>query len=118
AAVGLVIGAFLIAPLADKVGRRPVMLGALGTLAVMLLLSGIAAYIWQLFVLRFITGIGLGTLVVCLNTTVAEYASDKARNMALAIMHIGFTIGMMLGSGIAALALEFAGWRPIFLAAG
>lgn len=118
AAVGLAIGAFLIAPLADKIGRRPVMLGALGTLAAMLLLSGVAANIWQLFVLRFITGVGLGTLVVCLNTTVAEYASDKARNMALAIMHIGFTIGMMLGSGIAALALEMAGWRPIFLAAG
>lgn len=118
AAVGLVIGAFLIAPLADKVGRRPVMLSALGTLAAMLLLSGIAANIWQLFVLRFITGIGLGTLVVCLNTTVAEYASDKARNMALATMHIGFTIGMMLGSGIAALALDLAGWRPIFIAAG
>lgn len=118
AAVGLAIGAFLIAPLADKIGRRPVMLGALGTLAVMLLLSGVAGNIWQLFVLRFITGIGLGTLVVCLNTTVAEYASDKARNMALAIMHIGFTVGMMLGSGIAALALELTGWRPIFLAAG
>lgn len=118
AAVGLVIGAFLVAPFADKIGRRPVMLSSLGTLAVALLASGVAANIWQLFVLRFITGIGLGTLVVCLNTTVAEHASEKSRNMALAILHIGFTIGMMLGSGIAAIALETAGWRLIFLSAG
>ncbi|MDV3456511.1 MFS transporter [Sphingomonas sp. HF-S4] len=118
AAVGLVIGAFVIGPMADKVGRRPIMLGALGTLAAMLLLSGIATDIWQLFVLRTVTGIGLGTLVVCLNTTVADNSSVKARNMSLAVLHIGFTFGMMLGSGIAAYALQTGGWRFIFLAAG
>ena len=117
-AVGLVIGAFVIGPMADKIGRRPIMLGALATLAAMLLLSGVAQNLPQLFVLRTITGVGLGTLVVCLNTTVAEYSSDKARNMSLAILHIGFTFGMMLGSGIAAYALQTSGWRLIFLAAG
>lgn len=118
AAVGLVIGAFVIGPMADKIGRRPVMLGALGTLAAMLLLSGAATQIWQLFILRTITGIGLGTLVVCLNTTVAENSSEKARNLSLAVLHIGFTFGMMLGSGIAAYALQTGGWRLIFFAAG
>lgn len=118
AAVGLVIGAFVIGPMADKIGRRPVMLGALGTLAAMLLLSGAATQIWQLFILRTITGIGLGTLVVCLNTTVAENSSEKARNLSLAVLHIGFTFGMMLGSGIAAYALQTGGWRMIFFAAG
>ncbi|WP_131818686.1 MFS transporter [Sphingomonas turrisvirgatae] len=117
-ACGLVIGAFVIGPMADKVGRRPIMLAALGTLATMLLLSGMAANIWQLFVCRTITGIGLGTLVVCLNTTVAEYASDKSRNMALAILHIGFSTGSMLGSAIAAVALDQGSWRMIFFAAG
>jgi MFS family permease len=117
-AVGLVIGAFLVAPLADRIGRRPVMLAALGTLAVTLLLSGASADIWQLLGLRFLTGIGLGTLVVCLNTTAAEYSSEKSRNISMAFVHIGFTLGMMLGSGIAAIVLETAGWRPIFYFAG
>lgn len=117
-AVGLVIGAFLIAPFADKIGRRPVMLGALGSLAVALLLTSAAGNIWHLLALRFITGIGLGTLVVCLNTTAAEYSSAKFRNMAMATVHIGFTLGMMLGSGIAAAVLVTGNWRYIFLAAG
>lgn len=117
-AVGLVIGAFLVAPFADKVGRRPVMLGALGSLAVSLLLTSAATDIWHLLALRFVTGIGLGTLVVCLNTTAAEYSSVKFRNMAMATVHIGFTLGMMLGSGIAAAVLGTGGWRTIFLAAG
>jgi predicted MFS family arabinose efflux permease len=60
----------------------------------------------------------LGTLVVCLNTTAAEYSSVKFRNMAMATVHIGFTLGMMLGSGIAAAVLSTGGWRTIFLAAG
>jgi MFS family permease len=117
-AVGLVIGAFLVAPFADKVGRRPVMLGALGSLAASLLLTSAAADIWHLLALRFVTGIGLGTLVVCLNTTAAEYSSVKFRNMAMATVHIGFTLGMMLGSGIAAAVLDTGNWRTIFLAAG
>jgi len=117
-AVGLVIGAFLVAPFADKVGRRPVMLGALGSLAASLLLTSAATDIWHLLALRFVTGIGLGTLVVCLNTTAAEYSSVKFRNMAMATVHIGFTLGMMLGSGIAAAVLGTGGWRTIFLAAG
>jgi len=117
-AVGLVIGAFLVAPFADKVGRRPVMLGALGSLAASLLLTSAATDIWHLLALRFVTGIGLGTLVVCLNTTAAEYSSVKFRNMAMATVHIGFTLGMMLGSGVAAAVLGTGGWRNIFLAAG
>jgi len=117
-AVGLVIGAFLVAPFADKVGRRPVMLGALGSLAASLLLTGAATNIWHLLALRFVTGIGLGTLVVCLNTTAAQYSSVKFRNMAMATVHIGFTLGMMLGSGIAAAVLGTGNWRTIFVAAG
>lgn len=118
AAAGLTFGAFVVAPLADRIGRRPVMLGALGTLMVALMLTAATHAVWQLVVLRFVTGISLGTLVVCLNTTVAEYASVKMRNISLAILHTGFTIGMILGSGIAALVLEPIGWRAIFIAAG
>lgn len=118
AAVGLTVGAFIVAPQADRFGRRPVMLSALGLLAIALLLTGISTNIWQLLVLRFITGVGLGTLVVCLNTTVAEFTSVKVRNLCLAIMHTGFTMGMIGGSGIAALVLEPIGWHAIFLSAG
>lgn len=117
-AVGLTIGAFLVAPMADKIGRRPIMLGAMGTLAVSVMATAFSTTVPHILVLRFITGIGLGTLVVCLNTCIAEFASDKARNLSLAIMHTGFTIGMMIGGGIAALLLETAGWRSIFIAAG
>ncbi|QEH81532.1 MFS transporter [Sphingomonas sp. C8-2] len=116
--VGLSIGAFAVAPLADRIGRRPVMLGAIGSLAAALLLTSVSTDVYQLLVLRLVTGVGLGTLVVCLNTTVAEVSTDKVRNVALAILHLGFTIGTMTASAVAVLALEYSGWRMIFVAAG
>ncbi len=118
ASVGLSVGAFVVAPFADKIGRRPVMLAAIGSLAVALLATSVSTNVYQLAILRFITGVGLGTLVVCLNTTVAEFSTDKVRNIALAVLHLGFTIGTMTASGIAVLALEYSGWRMIFVAAG
>jgi MFS family permease len=116
--VGLSVGAFVVAPFADRIGRRPVMLAAIGSLAAALLLTSIAGGVYELLALRFVTGVGLGTLVVCLNTTVAEVTTYKVRNVSLAILHLGFTIGTMTASGIAVLALEFSGWRMIFVAAG
>ncbi|MES2497512.1 MAG: MFS transporter [Pseudomonadota bacterium] len=118
ASVGLSIGAFVVAPFADRIGRRPVMLAAIGSLAVVLLATSVATNVYQLLVLRLITGVGLGTLVVCLNTTVAEFTTDKVRNVSLAVLHLGFTLGTMTASAVAVLALEFSGWRLIFLAAG
>ena len=116
--LGLSVGAFLVAPMADSLGRRPIMLTAIGSLALLLALTGLSTTILQLVVFRFLTGIGLGTLVVCLNTTVAEISSDGSRNLAMAMLHFGFTMGMMIGSGIAVLALQHGGWRSIFFAAG
>lgn len=117
ASVGLALGAFAIAPLADRFGRRPVMLAAIGSLAVTLSLTGAATSITQLLVLRFATGLALGTLVVCLNTTVAEFATPKARNVSMALLHIGFSLGTATAGAVAAAVLGGMGWRAVFYAA-
>jgi predicted MFS family arabinose efflux permease len=117
-AMGLVGGSFLIAPLADRFGRRPIMLAALGMLALCMLGTGLANNVSQLFVLRLTTGLALGTLVVSLNVTVAEFSSDRHRNLSMAVLHTGFTFGQMIGSTIAAVVLASAHWRYIFFAAG
>lgn len=117
ASVGLALGAFLIAPLADRFGRRPLMLTAIGSLAVTLALTGAATGIVQMLVLRFLTGLALGTLVVCLNTTVAEFSTVRARNVSLALLHIGFSLGMATAGAAAATFLGSGDWRGVFYAA-
>jgi len=115
---GLLAGAVLIAPLADKFGRRRVILTALATLAISLVLTSHVPNVPALAVLRFVTGIALGTMTVCLNVAVAEFSNARWRTFAVAMLHTGFTLGTMLGGTLAALLLKPYGWRSVFLAAG
>jgi MFS family permease len=117
-ATGLAIGAFFVAQLADRYGRQRVMLAATGTIAVAMVLTAVSMTVAQLAALRFITGICLGTLAVCLNVTVSEFANSKWRNISVAILHSGFSIGTMVGGTLAALLLAPYGWRSMFIAAG
>jgi len=117
ASIGLALGAFTIGPLTERIGRRPVMLTAIGSLTINLFLTAICNTVMVMAGLRFLTGLALGALVVCLNAHVAEYAGEKSRNMALAVLHVGFTIGLMAASTVAAIVLETLGWREVFMAA-
>jgi len=117
-AAGLAIGAFFIAQLADRFGRRAVTLVSTGTIAVAMFLTAVATSVPQLAALRFVTGVCLGTLAVCLNIMVSEFANARWRNMAVAFLHSGFSIGTMIGGTFAALLLAPYGWRSMFIAAG
>lgn len=116
AATGLALGAFFLAPLADKLGRRPLMMAALAAITVAHLFSALAQTVYELVALRFVMGLGLGVLVVSLNVMVSEYSNEKRRNIWLSILHSGFTVGMMLGGLVSGLLLEPYGWRTVFLA--
>lgn len=116
--VGLVIGAFFVAPVADLLGRRAVILSALTVITVVHWLSGIAPSIWIILVLRLFMGIGLGTLVVSLNVMVSEYSNERWRNLLIALLHTGFSVGMAVSGIVAALMLETLGWRYIFFTGG
>ena len=117
-ALGLAIGSFLIAPLADRIGRRLLMLLATGTIALAMLLTAATTNVMQLAALRFATGLCLGTLAVCLNIVVSEFSNARWRNMTVAFLHVGFSIGTMVGGTFAALLLVPFGWRSMFLATG
>ena len=117
-ATGLAIGAFLLAPLADRFGRRTLMLLSTGIIAAAMLLTALTTSVAQMAALRFTTGACLGTLAVCLNITVSEFSNARWRNMAVAVLHTGFSIGTMVGGTFAALLLAPYGWRSMFVATG
>ena len=58
--VGLALGAFFVAPVADRVGRRAVILMAVAIITVVHWVSAVAGNIWMILVLRFIMGLGFG----------------------------------------------------------
>jgi MFS family permease len=116
--VGLVLGAFLVAPAADRLGRRSVVLTALVLITLAHWCLAVSSSIWMVAGLRLVMGIGLGTLVVSLNVLVAEFSNDRLRNVLLAILHTGFSLGMGVSGATAALVLEPFGWRYIFVFGG
>jgi benzoate transport len=112
---GMGFGALLIAPLGDKLGRRPTILLCLVILLVGMLASAFAPGLIELVALRFFTGLGIGAVLANINIVVAEYATARRRNLCIALMSVGYPIGATLGGVAAVYLLQAWGWRSVFV---
>lgn len=112
---GMALGSLFIAPLADRFGRRPLILSCLALISISMLIASMTTSVEQLAVARVFTGLGIGGMLAALTTIVAEYSSNKRRAFAIAILMTGYPIGASLG-GVAAvfITLEY-GWRAVFV---
>ena len=111
---GMAIGSVFLAPLADKFGRRAVILSSLFIVTIGMLLAGLTNTFVQLAIVRFLTGLGVGGALASINVMVAEYSSDKYRGMAISLVQIAYPVGAMLGGAVAALIIVQYGWREVF----
>lgn len=111
---GMVVGSMSAGTVADKIGRRPVILTCLAIAAIGSGLCAIAGDRAELAGGRFVTGLAVGGMLPCINTMVAEYASARSRALAVALMQGGFTIGAALGGFIAAAMISRFGWQAVF----
>ena len=107
---GLMAGAFIFGPIADKVGRKTVLIFATAAFAVASILSATATSIESLMIWRFVTGIGLGGAMPSAITLTSEYCRARNRSLLVMIMFCGFTLGGALGGlSAAVLIADFAG---------
>ena len=114
-ALGMLIGAILIAPQADKVGRRTIILAAITTSSICMFGLAASQNLTQLMIFRFFVGACVGSLLPSLSIMVVEFSNEKRGNLFLAIVHIGFALGAILGSAVGATLVQTYGWRAIFL---
>jgi AAHS family 4-hydroxybenzoate transporter-like MFS transporter len=114
-ALGMLVGALLIAPQADKVGRRTIIVAATTTSSICMFGMAFSQNLPQLMVFRFVVGMCVGALLPSLSIMVVEFSNEKRGNLFLAIVHIGFAMGAILGAAIGAAVVEAHGWRAIFL---
>lgn len=111
---GMIIGALFIAPLADKLGRRFIILSCLTILTVGMFLSGLSSNHIELIITRIFTGIGMGAILPGINTVVAEYSSNRYRALAISIMAVGYTVGTVVGGVISIYLIKYLGWQYVF----
>lgn len=116
--IGMALGALFIAPLADRFGRKKVILYSLTLIGLAMLATAMANSIGSLIVARIITGLGVGGLLASLNTMVAEYSPDSRRNLAISFLQSGYPIGALAGGLIAAPLIPLFGWEMVFIVGG
>jgi MFS transporter, AAHS family, 4-hydroxybenzoate transporter len=116
--VGLGVGALLAGPIADKIGRRSVLIGAVLFFGVWTTACVVASGTAQLTVFRFLTGIGLGAALPNATTLLSEYVPAKRRSLLLNIMFCGFTLGASAGGVASAALIPDFGWRSVFVVGG
>ncbi len=115
---GLLFGAAMAGPLADRFGRKPVLLFAVVTYGLFSLATAYAAGLEVLLGVRFLTGVGLGGAMPMLIAIASELASPRRRVAVVASVTAGLPLGGALVGLLARTDLAQADWRLIFIVGG
>jgi MFS family permease len=134
--IGMALGSIFLGGLADKIGRRPTVLGCLVVMAIGMYMAtsssfvvgGIVEPVYSMFVAgevdprladlatwRIVTGVGIGGMLAAINAVAAEFSNEKRRDVSVAIMSIGYPVGAAAGGFITSAGLDLANWRTVFL---
>ncbi|MEG3179317.1 MFS transporter [Sphingomonas sp. LT1P40] len=117
--IGMAAGSVLIGNVADRIGRRPTILGCLCVMAAGMFAATMASGVEMLSAIRFITGIGIGGMLSSTSAMVAEFSNDKRRGLNVALNIAGYSTGVILGGLVAAALLASTGdWRSVFMLGG
>jgi AAHS family 4-hydroxybenzoate transporter-like MFS transporter len=115
---GVLIGSLLFSPVADKIGRRPVLVGSTLWFAVMTLAAAFAGNVTQLFWLRLIGGIGMGCIIPNSTALIGEYSPAGRRVSLMMGITVGFTAGGAVAGFVARWMIPQFGWQSVFLVGG
>lgn len=118
ALLGFAIGAIVVGPFADRLGRRKILLLSVVIFGFFNACCAFSQTPTQLMVLRLLTGIGLGTAIPTAATLLSEYVPKRLRAFLVTVMFAGFALGSGLAGGIAALLLGSYGWRGVLMTGG
>lgn len=112
--IGMCIGSILLGGTADKLGRRPTILGCLTVMTIGMFMVTTVSGIVELSVWRVITGLGIGGMLAAINPMVAEFANDRRRHLSVSLMVIGYPIGGVIGGSVVVPLLSEYNWRSVF----
>ncbi len=113
--VGMALGSILLGGIADRIGRKPTILGCLVIMSVGMAGTGQSANVEQLLSWRLLTGLGIGGMLPTINAAAAEFSNNRWRNLAMSLMVIGYPVGGALGGLFVQFLLADGGhWRSIF----
>jgi AAHS family 4-hydroxybenzoate transporter-like MFS transporter len=144
ALIGMLVGYAFVAPLGDRIGRRPMLIAGMALVGAGSIATAFAvqfapfvepfvkgtAPLWHaltintdptmfsFFILRFITGVGLGASLPNGTALTSEYVPTRNRAFLIGMMYLSVALGALIAGNIAPPILTHLGWHWIFLVGG
>ena len=115
---GMAVGAVVISPLADRIGRRLHILTCLVFVTLGMVLTGISATFSELILFRAFAGLFIGGVISSINVLISEYSSDKRRGFVMGLYGIGLPLGSALAGSAVGPLVKAYGWRGPFFFGG
>lgn len=114
ALIGMMLGALFFGSLADKIGRKKVVIICVAIFGVFNGLCSFANGPGVFGIYRFIAGLGLGGVMPIVTTMVTEFSPKKVRSIFVTIMFSGMQLGPMIAAGLGIIVIPSVGWRAMF----
>lgn len=115
--MGLFIGALVGGHLADRLGRKAVLVGSVVTFGCFSIITSYAPTVASLTGMRFLTGLGLGGAMPNLIAVAADISTLDKRSRSIAAAYVGMPLGGSL-AGLVAYLTPAQQWRELFLIGG
>ncbi len=118
ALLGLTLGALVLGPLADRFGRKRILIGSTITFGVFTVCTALASSYPMLLLVRFLTGLGLGGAMPCFISLASEYVPRRRHALYVTLLWAGFPLGGVIGGVLASFLIPRFGWPSVFFVGG
>ena len=115
---GMMFGALLFGPVADRIGRKPTLMICAVVFGVFSLVTATMTDVNDFIVMRFLTGLGLGGATPVAVTLTSEFCPRRLKMTLVIVMYCGFSIGSALGGYVAAELIHRFTWQYVFYIGG
>ncbi|WJV66688.1 MFS transporter [Pectobacteriaceae bacterium CE70] len=109
------LGALIIGRLAEKFGRKPILMLNIVLFSVFELLSAVAPSLMIFLLLRVLYGVAMGGIWGVASSLTMETIPDKSRGLMSGIFQAGYPFGYLLAAVVYGTMFDVVGWRGMFV---
>jgi len=115
---GMMAGGFFFSWLADRIGRRPAIVGAAYAFGLLTLVTALAGSFWQLVALRFVDGLAIGGMLPLAWALNIEFVPKRMRSTVVTVIMLGYSLGTAGAGPLTNWLAPAHGWQAVYAAGG
>ena len=116
--IGMTVGALFLAPFADHMGRKKMIIISSAIMGLSIFLTSYASSVFSLIVFRLLSGVGIGSMLASTASLAAEYTPHRTKDFWVSFVISGYPVGAVLSGLVAAKVITQYGWPQMFQLAG